>query len=62
MELLSAEGAFLRNDKVWELEPFESAARVQEEGKTAMFVGIIAVADPPRRQRPRQSVIFTRSN
>jgi Cu+-exporting ATPase len=45
---------FLRNEKVIGLEPLEaSAAKLQEEGKTAMFVaidgkpaGILAVADP----------------
>jgi len=45
---------FLRNEKVNGLEPLEaSAARLQEDGKTAMFVaidgnpaGILAVADP----------------
>jgi Cu+-exporting ATPase len=45
---------FLRNEKVAGLEPFEaSAQKLQEEGKTAMFVaidgqpaGILAVADP----------------
>ena len=44
----------LRNDKITGLEPLEaSAAKLQEEGKTAMFVaidrkpaGILAVADP----------------
>lgn len=46
--------AFLRNEKVSGLEPLEaSAAKLQEEGKTAMFAaidgkpaGIVAVADP----------------
>jgi Cu+-exporting ATPase len=46
--------AFLRNEKVTALEPLEAAAaRLQEEGKTAMFAavdgkpaGIVAVADP----------------
>ena len=46
--------AFLRNEKVTGLEPLEaSAAKLQEEGKTAMFAaidgkpaGIVAVADP----------------
>jgi Cu+-exporting ATPase len=46
--------AFLRNEHVEGLEPLETiAAKLQEEGKTAMFVaidaqaaGIIAVADP----------------
>ena len=46
--------AFLRNEKITGLEPLEaSAAKLQEEGKTAMFVaidgkpaGIVAVADP----------------
>jgi P-type Cu+ transporter len=45
---------FLRNEKVTGLEPLEaSAVKLQEEGKTAMFVaidgkpaGILAVADP----------------
>ncbi len=45
---------FLRNEKVAGLEPLEaSAVKLQEEGKTAMFVaidgkpaGILAVADP----------------
>ncbi|OGV81207.1 MAG: copper-translocating P-type ATPase [Lentisphaerae bacterium RIFOXYB12_FULL_60_10] len=45
---------FLRNEKISGLEPLEaSAAKLQEEGKTAMFVaidgkpaGILAVADP----------------
>jgi len=45
---------FLRNEKVTGLEPLEAlAAKLQEEGKTAMFVaidgkpaGILAVADP----------------
>jgi Cu+-exporting ATPase len=46
--------AFLRSEKITGLEPLEaSAAKLQEEGKTAMFVaidgtpaGIVAVADP----------------
>jgi Cu+-exporting ATPase len=46
--------AFLRNEKVTDLEPLEAAAaKLQEEGKTAMFAaidgkpaGIAAVADP----------------
>ena len=46
--------AFLRNEKITGLEPLEAAAvKLQEEGKTAMFVaidgkpaGIVAVADP----------------
>jgi Cu+-exporting ATPase len=46
--------AFLRNESITALEPLEAAAvRLQEEGKTAMFVaidgkpaGIVAVADP----------------
>jgi Cu+-exporting ATPase len=46
--------AFLRNEKVTSLEPLEAAAaKLQEEGKTAMFAamdgkpaGIVAVADP----------------
>jgi Cu+-exporting ATPase len=45
---------FLRNEKITGLEPLEtSAAKLQEEGKTAMFVaidgkpaGILSVADP----------------
>ena len=45
---------FLRNEKITGLEPLEaSAGKLQEEGKTAMFVaidgkpaGILAVADP----------------
>jgi P-type Cu+ transporter len=45
---------FLRNEKIAGLEPLEASARkLQEEGKTAMFVaidgrlaGILAVADP----------------
>jgi len=45
---------FLRSEKISDLEPLEtSAVRLQEEGKTAMFVaidgkpaGILAVADP----------------
>lgn len=45
---------FLRNEKITGLEPFEATAvKLQEEGKTAMFVaidgkpaGILAVADP----------------
>ena len=45
---------FLRNEKITGLEPLEAAAeKLQEEGKTAMFVavdgkpaGILAVADP----------------
>jgi P-type Cu+ transporter len=45
---------FLRNGKITGLEPLEaSAAKLQEEGKTAMFVaidgkpaGVLAVADP----------------
>ena len=45
---------FLRNEKITGLEPLEvSAAQLQEEGKTAMFVaidgkpaGVLAVADP----------------
>ena len=46
--------AFLRNEKITGLEPLEAAAaKLQEEGKTAMFAaidgkpaGIVAVADP----------------
>ena len=45
---------FLRNENITGLEPLEAAAvKLQEEGKTAMFVaidgkpaGILAVADP----------------
>ncbi|MHB8970673.1 MAG: heavy metal translocating P-type ATPase [Pirellulaceae bacterium] len=45
---------FLRNEKITDLEPLEaSAVKLQEDGKTAMFVaidgkaaGILAVADP----------------
>jgi Cu+-exporting ATPase len=45
---------FLRNERITGLEPFEaSAVKLQEEGKTAMYVavdgkpaGILAVADP----------------
>jgi Cu+-exporting ATPase len=46
--------AFLRNEKIAGLEPLEAtAAKLQEDGKTAMFVaidgkpaGVVAVADP----------------
>ena len=46
--------AFLRNERILGLEPLEAAAvKLQEEGKTAMFVaidgkpaGLVAVADP----------------
>lgn len=46
--------AFLRNETITGLEPLEaSAAKLQEDGKTAMFVaidgtsaGVVAVADP----------------
>jgi P-type Cu+ transporter len=45
---------FLRNERITDLEPLEaSAAKLQEEGKTAIFIaidgkpaGILAVADP----------------
>lgn len=51
---------FLRNEKVPGLEPLEaSAVKLQEEGKTAMFVaidgkpaGILAVADPIKATTP----------
>ena len=51
---------FLRNEKVIGLEPLESSAvKLQEEGKTAMFVaidgkpaGILAVADPIKATTP----------
>jgi Cu+-exporting ATPase len=51
---------FLRNEKVTGLEPLEaSAVKLQEEGKTAMFVaidgkptGILAVADPIKSTTP----------
>ena len=51
---------FLRNEKIVGLEPLEaSAAKLQEEGKTAMFVvidgkpaGILAVADPIKSTTP----------
>ncbi|UPT75472.1 MAG: copper-translocating P-type ATPase [Elusimicrobiota bacterium] len=51
---------FLRNEKIAGLEPFEtSAVKLQEEGKTAMFVaidgkpaGILAVADPIKSTTP----------
>ena len=51
---------FLRNEKVSGLEPLEaSAVKLQEEGKTAMFVaidgkpaGILAVADPIKATTP----------
>jgi Cu+-exporting ATPase len=52
--------AFLRSQNVSGLEPLEAAAgRLQEDGKTAMFVaidrapaGILAVADPIKRTTP----------
>jgi Cu+-exporting ATPase len=51
---------FLRNEKITGLEPLEtSAVKLQEEGKTAMFVaidgkpsGILAVADPIKSSTP----------
>jgi len=51
---------FLRNEKITGLEPLEaSAMKLQEEGKTAMFVaidgkptGILAVADPIKSTTP----------
>ena len=51
---------FLRNEKVTDLEPLEaSAVRLQEEGKTAIFVaidgkasGILAVTDPIKSTTP----------
>jgi Cu+-exporting ATPase len=51
---------FLRNEKITGLEPLEaSAVKLQEEGKTAMFVaidgkpaGILAVADPIKPTTP----------
>jgi Cu+-exporting ATPase len=51
---------FLRNEKIVGLEPLEaSAAKLQEDGKTAMFVvidgkpaGILAVADPIKSTTP----------
>jgi Cu+-exporting ATPase len=51
---------FLRNEKIAGLEPLEaSAIKLQEEGKTAMFVaidgkpaGILAVADPIKSTTP----------
>jgi Cu+-exporting ATPase len=52
--VISGKPDFLRNEKITGLEPLEaSAVKLQEEGKTAMFVaidgkpaGILAVADP----------------
>jgi P-type Cu+ transporter len=52
--ILLGKADFLRNEKITGLEPLEASARkLQEEGKTAMFVaidgrlaGILAVADP----------------
>ncbi|MDQ7826954.1 MAG: heavy metal translocating P-type ATPase [Candidatus Eremiobacteraeota bacterium] len=51
---------FLRNEKITGLEPHEaSAAKLQEEGRTAVFVavngkpaGILAVADPVKSTAP----------
>jgi Cu+-exporting ATPase len=44
---------FLRNEKIAGLEPLEaSAIKLQEEGKTAIFVGILAVADPIKSTTP----------
>jgi Cu+-exporting ATPase len=51
---------FLRHEKITGLEPFETSARkLQEDGKTAMFVaidgrpaGILAVADPIKATTP----------
>jgi Cu+-exporting ATPase len=51
---------FLRNEKITDLEPLEaSAVKLQEEGKTAIFVaidgkasGILAVADPIKSTTP----------
>jgi Cu+-exporting ATPase len=51
---------FLRNEKITGLEPLEAlAVKLQEEGKTAMFVaidgkpsGILAVADPIKSTTP----------
>ena len=51
---------FLRNEKIAGLEPLEAVAvKLQEEGKTAMFVaidgkptGILAVADPVKATTP----------
>jgi len=51
---------FLRNEKIADLEPLEaSAVKLQEEGKTAIFVaidgkaaGILAVADPIKSTTP----------
>jgi Cu+-exporting ATPase len=52
---------FLRSEKITRLEPLEaSAVKLQEEGKTAMFVaidgkpgGILAVADPIKSSTPK---------
>ena len=60
---------FLRNEKITGLEPLEaSAVKLQEEGKTAMFVaidgkpaGILAVADPIKSTTPKPSANSTRS-
>jgi Cu+-exporting ATPase len=51
---------FLRNEKITDLEPLEATAvRLQEEGKTAIFIaidgkasGILAVADPIKSTTP----------
>jgi P-type Cu+ transporter len=51
---------FLRNERITDLEPLEaSAAKLQEEGKTAIFIaidgkpaGILAVADPIKSTTP----------
>jgi Cu+-exporting ATPase len=53
--------AFLKNEKITGLEPLEAtAAKLQEEGKTAMFVaidgkpaGVVAVADPIKSSTPQ---------
>jgi Cu+-exporting ATPase len=53
-EVMIGKPAFLRDERINGLEPFEAeAAKLQQEGKTAMFVaidgqpaGIVAVADP----------------
>jgi Cu+-exporting ATPase len=52
---------FLRSEKITGLEPLEaSAVKLQEEGKTAMFVaidgkpgGVLAVADPIKSSTPK---------
>ena len=51
---------FLRNERITDLEPLEaSAAKLQEEGKTAIFIaidgkpaGILSVADPIKSTTP----------